>query len=418
MHARVADTATMARRSRRRLRSRILLHVVAASGLAADVAGTGSLVFEHAGTLSLDGETCALRSEGAAASLPLHSDSYTLHAEILTDFLGVGNKYPAIMSWGEFTTNEVNAVKLTANGDGIMNYWFSNDLQSDPSTKLHLTDGQWHQIAATWDGTTHTLVVDGQEVASRKPATKPDVSTKANFCIGEGSPLFDSKWRGKIRCVQIWSVAQSLGQLQNSGCGAWGGTVLWAFAILAVGYLAGGMAWGHRTGAGHRAAHGGPGGASWALRLHPHYSQFVELNGLIQDGVRYSRQRLRGQRPSGGGSRSRPAADGPAQGLLGTAAGDRGSGRSSKHSSKKKKKEKPEQADAERGESQSQPRDGAARDISGSSRAGDSSAGATAPQQPEATGDQPAKPALRATEVGGSMCPGSSRSLGPCTKLT
>ncbi len=261
-------------------------------------------VFVYSGTLSLDGKTCALQSEGAAAPLPMNAEPYTLQAEILTTVPAVGSKSAGIMSWGDFSQNGVNAFRLDRNGDALQNYWFGNDLASDTSIQLHLADGQWHRVAATWDGTTQTLVADGRQVGSRKPTGKPNIHIKSNFCVGASSPQYDAKWQGQIRCVKIWASAKGLDELDFS-CSAWGSTLLWLFAIGGVVYIGGGVAWGRRIG--RKAAGGSALGWSSVLQPHPHFTLFNECYGLVQDGVQFSRQRVRLHRSTAGGS-SRPTA--------------------------------------------------------------------------------------------------------------
>jgi hypothetical protein len=164
------------------------------------------IVFEHMSVLSLDGHTCYLRSEGAAAALPMGASPYTLRAEIQTTFGGAGGKSPGILSWGDFKQDSVNALRLDADGEALQNYWFTNDLASPGDLQLHLADGEWHTVAAIWDGLTQTLVVDGKEVASRKPTTKLNVVSKSNFCVGASSELYDAKFEGRMRGIRIWST--------------------------------------------------------------------------------------------------------------------------------------------------------------------------------------------------------------------
>jgi len=59
-------------------------------------------VFQHMGHLSLDGATCALRSEVTASLLPTGSSSYTLEAEIKT----TSSSNMGIISWGNFGTEK------------------------------------------------------------------------------------------------------------------------------------------------------------------------------------------------------------------------------------------------------------------------------------------------------------------------
>lgn len=73
--------------------------------------------------------------------------------------------------------------------------------------------------------------------------------------------------------------------------GMWGLTVVIAAGLGAAVYVVGGIAYGRRT----KGSNGPP------LEVHPHFVQWQELYALIMDGVAYSRARLQGRKPTGGG---------------------------------------------------------------------------------------------------------------------
>ena len=265
----------------RRAASRWLLMAVPAFSSAA-------CVFEHSSTLALDGSTCALHAEGAGAALPMGADPYTLEADIQTTHGG----QRGIMSWGTFTADEVNAFRLDGDqGEALMNYWYSNDLQSPLAPSAHLADGEWHRVAATWDGTKQALFVDGKQLVERTPSAKPNIKTKDSFCVGASSPTFDKKFQGSMRNIKILNVARTLEQL-GEACGGWGAPVLWLLAVGGACYVGGGVAYGQRTGRSSSRQ-----GRYGILSVHPHWHSWLELAGLCHDGARYVRSRVQGTPP-------------------------------------------------------------------------------------------------------------------------
>ena len=243
--------------------------------------------------------------------------------------------------------------------------WFSNDLATPSSPSAHLADGEWHKVAAIWDGETQSLVVDGKELASRKPPQKLHVATKDNFCVGSTSEAYDQRWDGELRAIRIWAVARQLHEL-DVGCSAWGATVLLLLSIGGAGYFGGGVLHASRTQ-----------GRALRLQSHPHFQQWVQLHGLCADGVEFARSR-RGR--AGMGSK----------GKRGGGYGSVGEGRAERKEGKKKWQK---QKAARKGERRrSEERDGAADEDD------------AAPQQPaiaEAGGGGDAGGASTSTEAGG-----------------
>ena len=111
-----------------------------------------------------------------------------------------------IVGWGNFgATNQVNALRLTDNG--LVNYWWGNDLNVVTGP---LTD-TWHYVAATFNGMTRTLYLDGVIVGSDAP-TGHAVPDSRNFQMGaiNNAEYFD----GEIGEISVWNVARSQTELQ------------------------------------------------------------------------------------------------------------------------------------------------------------------------------------------------------------
>ena len=66
--------------------------------------------------------------------------------------------------------------------NGLRNYWWNYDLVRD-ATPVQLLDGNWHHVAATFDGQTRSLWLDGNLLGSDSPGS-PNVQP-LNFTIGK-----------------------------------------------------------------------------------------------------------------------------------------------------------------------------------------------------------------------------------------
>ena len=115
---------------------------------------------------------------------------YTLEADIKTS---VGGASQGIISWGDFgSASAVNAFRL--GDDVLVNYWWGADIQQSTGG-VDLSDGSWHHVMATFDGTTRKLYVDGGEIGSDTP-TGLAVTKTDNFCVG---------------CVRLLSLSHAQG---------------------------------------------------------------------------------------------------------------------------------------------------------------------------------------------------------------
>jgi Concanavalin A-like lectin/glucanases superfamily/Secretion system C-terminal sorting domain/The GLUG motif len=141
----------------------------------------------------------------AYPSVPV-SGPYTMEAWIRPNSMGTCG----IVGWGYYgSDNAVNAFRLTDNG--LINYWWNNDLSV---TTGDLT-GTWHHVAATFDGTTRNIYLDGVLAGQDNPGSSFNTSDNSNFAIGTTnnySEFFD----GDMDEVRIWNVARTQEELQTS----------------------------------------------------------------------------------------------------------------------------------------------------------------------------------------------------------
>jgi M6 family metalloprotease-like protein len=136
----------------------------------------------------------------APAGIPSGNSPYTIEAWVKPDRMHVG----AIAAWGSYADSQVNAFVLDV--DGLVNYWWGNDLKLLWPASLA---GAWHHVAATFDGTTRRILLDGISRTNDTPA--PPNFSPADFRIGlaNAGQYFD----GQIDEVRIWKIARSEDQI-------------------------------------------------------------------------------------------------------------------------------------------------------------------------------------------------------------
>ena len=137
-------------------------------------------------------------------TVPISNSHYSLAAWIKPDTMGARG----IVGWGNYgTVNQVNALRLTDNG--LVNYWWGNDLNivTGPLT------GTWHHVAATFDGMTRTIYLDGVVVGSDMP-TGHNVPDGRNFQIGTTFNV--EHFDGQIDEMRIYDRALSAAEIRVS----------------------------------------------------------------------------------------------------------------------------------------------------------------------------------------------------------
>ncbi len=151
-------------------------------------------------------------------NIPVGNATYTLLAWIKPN--AAGNE--GIIGYGNYgATDQVNAFRLLDNGTGhlnLLNYWWANDLEAD--TNIPANSGAWHLVAAEFDGSTRSIVLDGAVIGMDHP-TGHNVPNTANFRIG--STNNGEFFSGLIDEAQVYSRALTLPEIQAIfGAGAAG----------------------------------------------------------------------------------------------------------------------------------------------------------------------------------------------------
>lgn len=151
---------------------------------------------------------------GNTATVPLGNSAYTIEAWIKPNQMG---DY-GIIGWGNYGFNDqVNALRLYPGG--IHNYWWAHDLSGATGNLA----GAWHHVAATFDGTTRRIYLDGALLNSDTPGSSHAVPNANNLRIGSTNNA--EYFPGSIDEVRVWNVARTTAQLSAAkGIGLPGST--------------------------------------------------------------------------------------------------------------------------------------------------------------------------------------------------
>ncbi len=77
-----------------------------------------------------------------------------------------------------------------------------------------MSTGRWYHVAATYDGTTQRIYVNGRQV--KEQATSGAVATTSNpLAIGSSSPYPSRCFDGRVDEVRVWNVARSAAQIRE-----------------------------------------------------------------------------------------------------------------------------------------------------------------------------------------------------------
>lgn len=164
-----------------------------------EVVVTVSLPATH---LNFDGSNDAITVTGV--NFPLGNTSRTIEAWIKTTQNNGGG---AIMTYGNLTTNNRFALYQTG---GKLNFVAENN---DYNTNATINDGNWHHIAATHDGTSLKVYLDGVQVGTSQAKT---FNTTGNqFSIGYRG-VASEYFNGSIDEVRVWNVARTAEQINRS----------------------------------------------------------------------------------------------------------------------------------------------------------------------------------------------------------
>jgi hypothetical protein len=177
-----------------------------------------------AGALALDGVGDWL-SRSAVAGLPSGNSPYTISAWVQPVGLTV-TAARGVVGWGGYgVANRANALRLFGD-NGIQNYWWpltgplrATDAQVT-AAGVDLDGGAWHHVAATYNGMTRTLWLNGQAVVSDTPASALNMTT-TTFRVGAACNLCSGNeaFNGRLDEVAVWNEALTSNNIQRLASG-------------------------------------------------------------------------------------------------------------------------------------------------------------------------------------------------------
>lgn len=111
--------------------------------------------------------------------------------------------------WGNDLNGYMLAVNSAFGGEGQIIFQVLNAATGDyVVSPLQYSDGAWHHLCGTWDGTTLTLYVDGTSVGTT-PQTNDAVSGVYPFVMGRNAAAADSYFNGLLDDVRVYNRALS-----------------------------------------------------------------------------------------------------------------------------------------------------------------------------------------------------------------
>ena len=106
---------------------------------------------------------------------------------------------------------------IRCGGNGIINFNIGNGTWHEinsPANSIQLNS--WHHVAATYDGTSMKIYVDGELVVQSNIGITIGNANNSNLLVGE-SPGFPGRvFNGNIDEARIWNVARSQSQIQST----------------------------------------------------------------------------------------------------------------------------------------------------------------------------------------------------------
>lgn len=141
--------------------------------------------------------------------LNLNSSKFTMSAWIKRDAADTGTK--SIVSKRNVAFTQGYDLQIL-NNNKVQLYW-KNGSNQVITSNTSIPDGEWHHVAAIYDGTNLSLYIDG--VIDNQESKTPPVDTNESFYIaaaGKNAPT--QHFRGNIDEVRIWDTNLSVDQLR------------------------------------------------------------------------------------------------------------------------------------------------------------------------------------------------------------
>lgn len=171
----------------------------------------GALDLAPQGYLAIKNGVGAEVTNNVPLDVPVGDDPYTMAAWIKPDVTGDRG----ILGWGSYgAVRRVNALRLIGD-NGFRHYWWGADLDASDAAVaglgVDLDSGDWFHIAATYDGTTRRLWLNGLPLVSDLPLDH--LVDPIRFRLGNtnGGENFD----GMLDDVAIFRSALTQAEIQT-----------------------------------------------------------------------------------------------------------------------------------------------------------------------------------------------------------
>jgi hypothetical protein len=124
------------------------------------------------------------------------------------------NQFNRFPDWNGIVTKGNSSWRLARYGNSSVIGFSTTGLSNgDLAGNKNINDGQWHHVAAVYDGTNKYIYVDGVLDASA-PATGMLAQNSYPVCLGENVEAPGHLWNGLIDEVSIYNCALSASEIQ------------------------------------------------------------------------------------------------------------------------------------------------------------------------------------------------------------
>ncbi len=143
---------------------------------------------------------------------PIYSDKMTMEAWINTTTTKDGN---AILGWGN-NRNEVDQLQFRTSG-GYLGLWFNDGNGEGISYTDHAVNvGQWVHVAATKNGQTYKLYINGTLVLTQTVTSSPDVNTLHIGNVERYNTLQGYYFDGDINDIRVWNEELTQSEIKSN----------------------------------------------------------------------------------------------------------------------------------------------------------------------------------------------------------
>jgi len=136
--------------------------------------------------------------------IPTGNSPYTMEAWFKSDSFAPSEQ-GTLIGWGDSgLMYKSNVLRLNANG--FTNYWWGDDISVTFTGTSSMSINNWYYAAATYDGTTRKLYLNGNLVQSSAPSAPLEVDNIQSLKVGYS---YTNYFNGKISKVKVHSKALS-----------------------------------------------------------------------------------------------------------------------------------------------------------------------------------------------------------------